>query len=206
MIQTLTRNWWLLALCGVFDAMTSVVYLSKLNEGFRSLSAIVLLGLFALAAGASKIAAGSRGAAKERSWLLVLNGLAHGTLGLIFTGVFGFKISLRTIALLVVVMALSAGVLAVGSAQTLLRRHRAADGWLLGLVGAVSFGYALAFFALGFRWIALGPDSHTDLFLLGSYFGFSAVCMLGLASRLHDWRGTHFGVGGGTAPSPKPAA
>jgi hypothetical protein len=44
----------------------------------------------------------------------------------------------------------------------------------------------LAFFALGFRWIKLGPGSHADLLWLGSYFGFSAICMLWLALRLHS--------------------
>jgi hypothetical protein len=55
---------------------------------------------------------------------------------------------------------------------------------LLDLAGVSSFGFALVFLLLG-RWIKLGPGSHTDLLWLGLYFGFSAVCMLGLALRLH---------------------
>jgi hypothetical protein len=48
--------------------------------------------------------------------------------------------------------------------------------------------FALAFFALGFRWIKLGPGSHSDLLWLSSYFGFSAICMLGLGLRLNSLR------------------
>jgi hypothetical protein len=57
----------------------------------------------------------------------------------------------------------------------------------------VSFGFALAFLALGFRWIAIEPGSHADLLWLGSYFGFGAICMLGLALRLHSQGISQFG-------------
>jgi hypothetical protein len=50
-----------------------------------------------------------------------------------------------------------------------------------------SVGFALAFFAFVFRWIKLEPGSPAQtLHWLGSYFGFSAVCMLGLALRLYS--------------------
>jgi hypothetical protein len=35
--------------------------------------------------------------------------------------------------------------------------------------------------ALGLRWIRVEPGSRSDLLWLGSYFGFSAICMLALA-------------------------
>jgi hypothetical protein len=50
----------------------------------------------------------------------------------------------------------------------------------------VCVGFALAFLVLGFRWITLEPGSHSDFLWIGSYFGFSAFCMLGLALRLHS--------------------
>jgi hypothetical protein len=42
----------------------------------------------------------------------------------------------------------------------------------------------LAFLALGFGRIKIEPGSHRLLWL-GSYFGFTAVCMLALALYLH---------------------
>lgn len=145
--------------------------------------AVVFLGKLALAAGACTIAAGIWRSVRGQCWLLVLNGLALSALGLIFYKLTHYRISLRTVELLFVVMAMSIGIHELVTAR-MLRRHRA-DEWFPSLAGAASVGFALAFFAVGFRWIKLDPGSHSDLLWFGSYFGFSAICMLGLALRLH---------------------
>jgi uncharacterized membrane protein HdeD (DUF308 family) len=150
----------------------------------HSRSTLVQMGVLALAAGACTIAAGIWSSGKGKSWLLVLNGLACSALGLIFTFWTG-PLAFRTVALLIVVMALSIGIYELAAAREL-RRHLA-DEWLLGAAGVASVGFALAFFAFVFRWIKLEPGSPAQtLHWLGSYFGFSAVCMLGLALRLHS--------------------
>jgi len=183
MILTLIQNWWLLALCGVLDAIISVIYFSHAGNGFRATGTVMFLGPLTLAAGACTIAAGIWSSGKGKSWFLVLNGLACSTLGLIFTfwtGPLGF----RTVALLIVVMAVSIGIYEWATARTL-RRH-VADEWLLGAAGVASAGFALAFLALVFGWIKLEPESPAQtLHWLGSYFGFSAICMLGLALLRH---------------------
>jgi len=193
MIQTLIKNWWLLALCGVLDAIISVIYLIMQDtDGSLTLrtyaveSTVVLLGKLGLAAGVCTIAAGIWRSTKGKCWLLVLNGLALGALGLICYQLTHYQISFRTIALLFVVMALSIGIFELVIARVLRRQHHVADEWFFGLAGAASVGFALAFFALAFRWIKLDPVSHTDFLWFGSYFGFSAICMLGLALRLHS--------------------
>ncbi len=191
MIQTLIKNWLLLALCGVLDAVISVIYLIMPDaDGPLTFNAwsgmVVFLGKVALAAGACTIAAGIWRSAKGKCWLLVLNGLALGALGLICYKLTHYRISFRTIALLIILMAMSVGIIELLTARTLRRQRHVADGWFLGLAGMASVGFALAFFALGFRWIKLGPGSHLDLLWLGSYFGFSAICMLGLALRLRS--------------------
>jgi hypothetical protein len=84
-----------------------------------------------------------------------------GALGLVLTSIFGSKISVRTIALLVVVMALSMGVFELAIARNL--RPHVLDKWFLGLAGAASVGFALALLALGFHWIKLDPGSHPDI-------------------------------------------
>lgn len=91
MIRTLIKNWWLLALCGVLEAMYSFVNLFMQDpDGFLILrtqvwkSTIVLLGRLALAAGVCTIAAGIWRSANGKSRLLVLNGLSLSALGLIF--------------------------------------------------------------------------------------------------------------------------
>jgi hypothetical protein len=74
----------------------------------------------------------------------------------------------------------------LAAARTAAHQRRVVDGWLLGLAGAASIGFALAFLALAFGWIKIEPGSQPDLLWLGSYFGFSAICMLGLVPRLHS--------------------
>lgn len=187
MIQTLIKNWWLLALCGVLDAIISVMYLIMQDLPFHAWKGtVVFLGKLALAAGACTIAAGIWRSAKGKCWLLVLNGLALGALGLINNWVFGLRISFRTIALLIVVMAMSIGILQLVTARILRRQRHVADEWFFGVAGVASVGFALAFLAFVFRWIKLDPGSPAQTLLwLGSYFGFSAICMLGLALRLH---------------------
>jgi uncharacterized membrane protein HdeD (DUF308 family) len=191
MIQTLIKNWWLLALCGIVDAIISVIYFIMYNSGpdgpltFHGWNGtVVFLTTLALAAGVCTIVAGIWRSAKDKSWLLVLNGLAlsaYGLIPLLWRGPLSFDF----FALLLVVMAMTLGILALAIARTL-RRH-VADEWFFGLVGAGSVGFALAFLALVNRWIQLERRPfHPLVFLwLGFYFGFSAICMLGLALRLH---------------------
>jgi len=192
LIQTLIKNWWLLALCGVLDAIFSATNLFMQDPDgsltFRKYAVpatVVFLGKVALAAGVCTIAAGIWRSAKGKSWLLVLNGLALSALGSIFTFWTG-PLAFRTIALLLVVIAMSIGIFELVIARAL--RRNVADEWFLGLAGAASFGFALAFFAFAFGWIKLEPRPHADFLWFGSYFGFSAICMLGLALRLNSLR------------------
>ena len=192
MIRTLMKNWWLLALCGVLDAIISVIYGLMFDTGpdgpltaheWRVTG--VFLTRLALAAGICTIAARIWSSGRGQSWLLVLNGLAfsaYGLIPLVWRGSLNFVLFAR----LLVVMAMSFGILELLTARTLWRQHHVADGWFLGLAGAASFGFALAFLALGFGWIQ--PERrafHPSIFLwLAFYFGFSAICMLWLGLRL----------------------
>ena len=206
MIQTLTRNWWLLALCGVFDATASALYfIMQSQDGpmtFHSWRGpILFLGALILAAGACTVAAGLWRSAKGRCWLLVLNGLALVALALIYEFLVRYRVSFLTVALLIILMAVNAGILEVATAIGLLRQRHVADGWLLGLAGVTSAGFAVVFLALGLRWITVEPGSRLDLLWLGAYFGFSAICMLGLGLRLNSLRGTFYRVAGSASPA-----
>jgi uncharacterized membrane protein HdeD (DUF308 family) len=186
LIQTLTKNWWLLGLCGVLEAIISVVYLiiyytTPDVPGGNAME--VFLNSLAVAAGACTIAASLWRSAKGKSWLLVLNGLvlsAYGLVALFWSG----PLSFRFFALLLVVTATTFGILALAIARTL--RSHVADERFFGLAGAASLGFALAFLALGNHWIQLERRLfHPSVFLwFCFYFGFSAICMLGVALRL----------------------
>uniref|UniRef100_Q020D1 Uncharacterized protein n=1 Tax=Solibacter usitatus (strain Ellin6076) TaxID=234267 RepID=Q020D1_SOLUE len=153
-----TRNL-LLTLCAVLEAAISILFLAQ---------GTAFLGKLTLAAAACALAAGLWRTGAGKSWLLVLNGLAVGALGVIFNSLFRYRISFRTIALLLGVMALSSGLMALK--------------WSLRAAGAASLGLALALFALALRWIPLGSAGRPDLMWLGASFGLSALCMMALVT------------------------
>lgn len=89
MSGTLSKTWWLLALCGILDATHASINLlmMKLPLTYRifgsNSNAVRDMGLLALAAGACAIAAGLWSVGKYHSGLLSLHGLALGAFGLI---------------------------------------------------------------------------------------------------------------------------
>lgn len=190
MIRTLAKTSWLLGLAAILDAIYSFVFLFTQNPdgslSFRQSaikSTVELLGRLALGAGACTIAAGLWRAANRKSWFLVLNGVGFVTLGLIFNGMFGSRISLRTVALLFVVIAMSLGLFQLGIARALRPVQHVFDKWLFGITGAACLAFAFAFLALALRWIKLQPFAHWDILWFGGYVALSAVCMLALAVR-----------------------
>ncbi len=191
MIQTPTKNWWLLVFGGIFEALLSAMSFfmqgpggsMTLRTSVRYGGTLEHMGMLALAAGVCMIAAGVWSSREGRSWLLVLNGLALSALGLLFTFWANRPIAFRTIALLIVVMAISIGIYELATARTV-RRHVAGK-WLLGAAGAVSIGFALVFVALAFRQLNVERSPLTDFLWFGSYYGFSAICKLGLVLGPH---------------------
>lgn len=183
MIRMLARKWWLLVFCGVLDAIISLVFLDQGSHIFRRFTAFAFLGSVTLAAGVCMIASGILSSRQARSWLLVLNGLACSALGLILSLGAGRAITFRTIALLIFVMAISIGVYEFAMAQAL--RRRPERQWLLGVAGVVSVGFALVFLAFVLRLIRLEPSPSSQTFYwMGSFFAFSAICILGQALLL----------------------
>jgi len=180
--QTLFKSWRLLALCGVLDAVIAAVYLVRQDADgpltyYSWHGTMLALGRLTLAAGLCTFAAGLWNLRKGNSWLLVLNGIACSALGAIFAFWTG-PLAFRTVALLIVVMALTIGAYEFAIAQI---SRRVFDEWLLGAVGVASVGFAFAFLALAFGWIKLDPGAPAQsLHWLGSYFAVSAICMLAL--------------------------
>jgi multisubunit Na+/H+ antiporter MnhB subunit len=186
--QNLIKRWSLSVFCSLFYATFSFVILFIWSpDGFRALrslahsrSSIQQLVLIALAAGVCTIATGIWNVREANSWLLVLNGLACSALGIMVALGASRPITFRSIALAIVVMAVSLGLYELVAAKTL-RGHRV-DEWLLTTAGAVSVGFAGVFLGFVLGWIRLEPSPSAQTFhWLGSYFGFSSICMLGLA-------------------------
>lgn len=177
-MQTLAKNWWLLPVSGVLDAVISVIYFNHAGHGFHSMSDVFFLGSITIAAGACMIVAGLWPNNKGRTWPLVLSGVTLGVLGLFFDGVFGLRIRFSTVASLIILMAMGLGALYFAAARTLWRGSRVGPALLFATAAIGSVIFACAFFALGFGWVKVEPGSFKDVVWLGCYFAFCAACML----------------------------
>ena len=187
MSQNSFKTWPLLVLCSIFYAMLSFMILMMgspdvvpiLRTFVHGRTTPDELGVLALAGGICTIAA-SIWNSRANSWLLVMNGAVCCVLGLIIALGATRPVAFRTLALLIVVMALSIGIYELTSARTL--RGHLADEWLLSGAALVSVGFATVFLGFVLGWIRLEPSPSAQTFnWLGSFFAFSAICMLGLA-------------------------
>ena len=181
-----TSNSSLLALCGVLYGVISIIYFvmettnGPLTAGVWG-STIMFLGELTLAAGACSIAVGIWRSSTAERWPLLLNGAALAALGLIYCFlVRRYPISLLTIALLMMLMAISSSIFEFINVR---RQSHIARRWFLRVAGGASIGCALTLLALGLKWIKLSPGSNTELLWFAFYFGLSAICMFVLAMR-----------------------
>jgi hypothetical protein len=190
-LHMLKKTWWLLALCGVMDAMCAAGNLLMLGpDGTPILRRFALpntvwdMSLLAVVAGACLITAGLWNSGRGDSWLLSLHGLGLGAFGLIgISPLVRGPLSFRPISLLFVLMSFSVGAYALRTAQTM--RGGAPGRWLLSLAGAVSVGFAFSFVAAGFGWVRLGGP-HSFWIWMSSYFSLCAILMLFLALHVRS--------------------
>jgi uncharacterized membrane protein HdeD (DUF308 family) len=184
---TLSKAWWLLALCGILDAMHAGINLlmMKLPLTYRifgsNVSAVRDMGFLALVAGACTIAAGLWSGGKDHSWLLSLHGLALGAFGVIAVSpLVKGPLSFRPVSLLFTVMSASIGAFALATAQA--QRRGSRGRWFLIGAGAASISFTFSFIAVGF-FFRLEPPQMFFIWM-SSYFVFCAVFMLWLAFRV----------------------
>ncbi|HEY6249752.1 MAG TPA: hypothetical protein VI685_07305 [Candidatus Angelobacter sp.] len=185
MIQTLVKNWWLILLRGVLALLFSAAAFLMQSSAdtftlreFAMKGMVVFFGMLALVAGACTAAAGIWRATTGKWWLLLWDGVIVSSAG--FLLVFANRFSLWLVTQVVVVLAAAIGIIELAIARSL-RRH-VPDEWFLALAGVASLAFAVLF-------LVLKPEEPRPLFIwLGSYSGFSAICMLALAFRLRGLR------------------
>src|SRR5881296_2561939 len=176
MTTVLTRNWWALALRGIFAVLLGLA--AFVLPGITLALLVALFGAYAVVDGVLAIIAGVRAAERhERWWSPVLKGLAG-----IVAGVLAFVWpALTTLALLYLIAAwaIVTGVLEIVAAVHL---HRAHGEWLLIMNGVLSavFGLALV--------VAPGFGLLTLVWIVGGYAIFFGLIMLTLAVRLRARR------------------
>jgi len=201
------KGWWLLALCGIIDAMHASMNLLMIPGYMRPLiflrsfsDAVWDMGLLALAAGACAIAAGFWSAGKEHSWLLSLHGLALAVYGAVIISFWGKgTLSFRPLSLLLTVMAASLGAFALKTARA--QRRITRERWFPVAAGAASIAFAFSFTVVGFlRMIRL---ENTLLWSwMSSYFVLCAMFMLWLSFCVYSRGVRRSGQSGPFSPAP----
>lgn len=209
MTGTFSKTWWLLAVCGMLDAMHAVINLMMIERplifrGFGSPSnAVWDMGLLALSAGACAILAGVWSAGKDHSWLLSLHGLALAAFGaIIFFPLVKGLLSFRPVSLLFTVMAASLGALGLVSAGE--QRRNTRGRWFPIAAGAASIAFAFSFIVVGFLGIIRRLEPPIFFSWLSSYFILCAMFMLWLAFRGHSQNVRQSGQTGPLSPAPIP--
>jgi len=174
MTTVLTRNWWALALRGIFAVLLGLA--AFVLPGVTLAVLVALFGAYAVVDGVLTIIAGIRAAERhERWWSPILKGLAG-----IAAGVLAFVWpALTALALLYLIAgwAIVTGVLEIVAAVHL---HRAHGEWLLILNGVLSvlFGFLVVI------WPSAGV--LTLLWLIGAYAIVFGIVLLVLAFRLRN--------------------
>jgi uncharacterized membrane protein HdeD (DUF308 family) len=178
-IDTLSRNWWLIALRGLAGILFGII--TFLAPGMTLAVLVILFGAYAFADGVLTIASAVRRRGATNRWgMLLLEGVvgvAAGVVTLFWPG-----ITALTLLYVIAFWALLTGVLEIAAA---IRLRRVITGeWLLALGGIASIVFGVA--------IALFPAAGALVLVLwiGAYMLVFGVLFVALGLRLRA-RGRH---------------
>jgi uncharacterized membrane protein HdeD (DUF308 family) len=177
MIAVLTRNWWALALRGLFAILFGLAAFAM--PGITLAVVILLFGAYAIVDGTFAIVAGLRAAERhERWWALLLEGIVD-----IAAGVVAFAWPALTALLLLYLVSVWAVVTGLLEIAAAIRIRQAIKGeWLLAINGVVSVLLGV------FLVVVPGGGILVLIYWIGGYAIFFGVLLLGLAFRLRGLR------------------
>ena len=182
MAQVLIRNWWAIALRGVFGILFGLV--AFLFPGITLGALILLFAIYAVLDGLFAIVAAIRAAEHHERWgALLLEGIVG-----IAAGVLAFVWPAVTAVVFLYLIAgwsIITGALEIAAAVRLRRTIR--DEWLLGLNGAFSVLFGVLLIAIPVIGLVM------LVWLIGGYALVFGLLLLGLAFRLrkHAVRVSH---------------
>lgn len=172
MMNTLVRNWWLMALQGLCAVLFGV--LALIWPGITLGTLVILFGAYALASGALSFAAAFQH--RERFWALLVGGV----LGIVAGLAAFFWPGFTALALLYLIAgwAVATGLFELIAAIKL--RKVMTGEFLLGLSGLSSIVFGLLLM------IWPGPGALAVVWLIGGYAVVLGTMRIGLAFRLHE--------------------
>lgn len=178
MMAVLARNWWALALRGLFAVLFGL--LAFVWPGVTLAALVILFGAYSLVDGIFALIAAVRAAeAHERWWLFVLEGLAGiaaGLLTFVWPG-----ITALVLLYLIAWWAVITGVLEIAAAIRLRKEISGEWALVLGGVASVIFGFLLLF--------RPGVGALAVVWLIGIYALLFGALLLMLAFRLRGHSG-----------------
>ena len=187
MTATVSKAWWLPALCALFDLAHAAINVAMMSlsltyRWFGSpVRASADIGFAALCAGACAVLAALWIRGKQFSWLLAVHGLALAAFGgILFSPLVKGSLSFRWIAPLFIVMAASLGAYALELAKSAPRSR--GGRWFPMAAGIASMLYALSFVAVGFFIRRLEPP-YAYFVWMSSFFMLCAAVMAWLSVR-----------------------
>lgn len=178
MLSLLARNWWVLALRGVFAVIFGI--LAFIWPGATVAALVLVFGAYALADGIFALVAAFR-AGEERRWALVIEGIIS-----IIAGVVAFawpQITALALLLLIAAWAISTGIFEIIAAIRLRREITGEWALILSGIASVIFGGLLVALPLA--------GLLTLAWLIGSYALFFGVLLIALAFRLRNMGGSN---------------
>jgi len=176
MVIVLARNWWALALRGLFAILFGIAAFAW--PGITLGALVLLYGAYALVDGVFAIAAAVVGRTDGMPWwALVLEGVAGIAVGIMTFAWPG--ITALVLLYLIAAWAVVTGIFEIVAAVRL--RKEIQGEWLLALSGILSvlFGFALVFNPLA--------GALAVVWLIGAYAIAFGVLMIALAFRLRSW-------------------
>ena len=183
-VDTLIRNWWLVALRGLVALVFGV--LTIFRPGVTLSVLILLFGSYAIVNGLFTIVAAVAGRRGEPHWVsLLISGVLSAALG-----VLTFLAPAITTIVLLYIIAAWAIVTGISEIVTAIRLRRVITGeWLLIVAGALSvlFGILLI--------VSPGAGALAVTLWIGTYAIMLGILLLALAFRLRSWGQAH-GVDG----------
>jgi uncharacterized membrane protein HdeD (DUF308 family) len=194
MLETLTRNWWVLALRGAAALLFGL--LALIWPGITLFALVILFGAYALVDGLFSLGAaifggrtGDRTDGRSRGWLVVegIAGLVIGIVTFVWPG-----ITTLVLLALIAAWALVTGVLEIVAAIRLRKEIRGE--WLLALGGVLSILFGILLLV----WPATGAVAL--VVLIGAYAVVFGAVLIGLAFRLRRLQS-----GQSPAPGARPA-
>lgn len=177
MVETLSRNWWLVVLRGVLAILFGIS--AFLWPGLTLLTLVILFGVYAIVDGVIAIVTGlSRTKDSPRWWTFLVEGLVNigaGVAALIWP-------DLATLVLIYIIAAWAVftGILEIVAAIRL--RHEINNEWFLALSGILSIGVGILLF------LQPAAGGLAIIWIIAGYALLFGILLVILGIRLRNWK------------------